>query len=161
MFSSSIELCSSPLVSWQRTEMSLKIGDSISSFSLLDEQEVEREFKAPFEKKIVFFFYPKDNTPGCTREACAFSDAFEDFSKSGVDIYGISNDSAASHRGFKMSNNLPYPLLSDPKGRVREKFGVKKDLFGLLPGRVTYIVDENGIVQHIYKSHLNMDGHIK
>ncbi len=60
-----------------------------------------------------------------------------------------------------MSNNLPYPLLSDPKGRVREKFGVKKDLFGLLPGRVTYIVDENGIVQHIYKSHLNMDGHIK
>ncbi len=141
--------------------MSLSIGDQIPEFSLLDEQEVERSFKAPFEKHIVFFFYPKDNTPGCTKEACAFRNACEDFSEKGVDIYGISNDSSASHRGFKSSNNLPYPLLSDPKGKLREKFGVKKDLFGLLSGRVTYIVDEQGTVQHIYKSHLNIDGHIK
>jgi peroxiredoxin Q/BCP len=148
-------------VSNSMTDMKLKVGDAIPEFDLQDEQGVLRSLKAPFEKKIVFFFYPKDNTPGCTMEACAFRDAYEDFSKEGVDIYGISNDSPESHRNFKQRNNLPYPLLSDPNGRLREAFGVKKDFFGLIPGRVTYIVDEKGVVRHIYKSHLNMEGHIR
>lgn len=110
-------------------------------------------------KHAVLFFYPKDNTLVCTREACAFRDRYEEFIAAGAVVVGISDDDAASHERFATRWDLPYPLLCDPRGRARKAFGVK-DLLGLLKGRETFVVDRDGIVRLVVRDRLNAQAHV-
>jgi thioredoxin-dependent peroxiredoxin len=108
---------------------------------------------------VVLYFYPKDDTPGCTTEACAFRDSYEVFKDAGAEVIGISSDSAASHKQFASKYRLPFILLSDANGAVRKRYGVPST-FGLLPGRVTYIIDKEGIVRHIFSAQFTPEKHI-
>jgi peroxiredoxin Q/BCP len=100
---------------------------------------------------VVLFFYPKDGTPGCTAEACSFRDAHVSFSAGGAQVIGISSDSPQSHASFAAKYELSYPLASDPAGKARAAFGVPKTL-GVMPGRVTYVIDRGGIVRSVVNS---------
>lgn len=143
--------------------MSQKIekGDQVPAFQLPDQTGETFDSKTLHGKKHVIFFYPKDETPGCTKEACSFRDSYQDFQAAGAEVIGISSDEIRSHQSFISNHNLPYTLLSDTEKKVRKKFGVPGSLFGLIPGRVTYIVDSNGTVQHVFNSQLNSEGHVK
>jgi thioredoxin-dependent peroxiredoxin len=111
------------------------------------------------ERVIVLYFFPKDGTPGCTAEACAFRDNYEVFTDAGAEVIGISSDSVDSHANFAGRNNLPFTLLSDEGGRVRKSYGVPSVL-GLLPGRVTYVIDRQGTVRHTFNSMTRINHHI-
>jgi peroxiredoxin Q/BCP len=108
---------------------------------------------------VVLFFYPKDGTLICTKEACAFRDSYEDFVRAGAVVIGISHDSEASHRNFADQQRLPFQLIADPDGSIRTQFGVPKT-FWLLPGRVTYVIDRQGIIRHIFNSQFSADRHV-
>jgi thioredoxin-dependent peroxiredoxin len=108
----------------------------------------------------VLFFYPKDESPICTKEACSFRDAYEDFVKAGAVVIGVSADSTESHRAFATGRRLPFTLLSDPDGAIRHAFGVPKTM-GILPGRVTYVIDRDGVVRHIFNSQFAADRHVE
>lgn len=108
---------------------------------------------------LVLYFYPKDETPGCTAEACAFRDAYEDFTDAGAKVIGVSGDSLESHDAFAGKHSLPFLLASDPDGALRRAFGVKKTL-GVLDGRVTYVIDPEGIIRKIFSSQLRSKAHI-
>lgn len=108
---------------------------------------------------VVVYFYPKDDTPGCTVESCAFRDAHEAFTDAGVRVIGISSDDVASHRAFADKHRLPFTLLADTDGAVRAAFGVRKTL-GLLPGRVTYVIDPAGTVRKVFSSQFKPKKHI-
>jgi len=110
-------------------------------------------------KNIVLYFYPKDDTPGCTIEALAFRDNYEVFTEQEAMVIGISSDSEDSHKNFCAKYDLPFTLLSDQGGKVRKLYGVPETL-GLYPGRVTYIIDKQGIIRHIFDSQLNPQQHI-
>jgi peroxiredoxin Q/BCP len=111
------------------------------------------------KRVVVLYFYPKDNTPGCTAEACSFRDNYEVFTEAGAEVIGISADSVSSHEQFSSGYRLPFVLLSDKDGTARRSFGVKAKL-GVLPGRVTFVIDQKGIVQHVFSSMANIDGHV-
>ena len=133
--------------------MALQVGDKIPNFSAKDSDGNDFESSSIVGKKpAVFYFYPKDNTPGCTAQACSFRDQYEDFKDLGAEVIGISSDSIDSHKKFVKQYKLPFILLSDNDKKIRNLFGVKPNLFGLIPGRVTYIVDRNGIIQLIFDS---------
>lgn len=141
--------------------MSLKEGDSIPSFVATDDSGTMRSISASeLDGPKVIYFYPKDDTPGCTKEACSFRDHFEDFTDLGVEVIGISADSVESHKNFKAKHRLPFTLLSDENNTVRKQFGAKTNLFGLIPGRVTYVIDKNGVIINLFSSQLNIDKHI-
>jgi Peroxiredoxin len=108
---------------------------------------------------VVLYFYPKDNTPGCTTEACSFRDSYEVFKEAGAEVIGVSSDSADSHQQFARRHHLPFILLSDQGGALRKQYGVPNTL-GILPGRVTYVIDKQGIVRHIFSSQLAVDKHV-
>jgi peroxiredoxin Q/BCP len=110
--------------------------------------------------EVVLFFYPKDNSPACTAEACSFRDSYEAFREAGAEVIGVSADSEASHRKFSDRNRLPYRLLSDADGSLRTLYGVPKTL-GFIPGRVTYLIDKQGIVRHIFSSQLQPTRHVE
>lgn len=112
-------------------------------------------------KSKVIFFYPKDNTPGCTLEAKAFRDAYAELKKYGADVIGISSDSSESHKSFCDELDLPYTLLADEDGSVREQFGVKKDLLGLLPGRETYVIDPKGTILKVFNNQFSPEKHVE
>ncbi len=140
--------------------MALQTGDKIPEFSAKDNKGNDFESSSIVGKKpIVFYFYPKDNTPGCTAQACSFRDQYEDFKDLGAEVVGISSDSIASHEKFVQQYQLPFILLSDNDKKIRKLFGVKPDLLGLIPGRVTYVVDKNGIIQFVFDS-MNATNHI-
>ena len=109
---------------------------------------------------VVIFFYPKDGMPVCTKEACAFRDAFEDFTEEGAVVIGVSGDSAARHQWFASNYRLPFVLVSDKGGKARRAFGVPKSM-GLFPGRVTYVIDKEGVVRHVFSSQFAADHHVK
>jgi thioredoxin-dependent peroxiredoxin len=111
-------------------------------------------------KPVVLFFYPKDDTPGCTKQACAFRDDYEEFGKLDAEVIGVSSDSVDSHGRFASKHDLPFTLLSDEGGKVRKLYGVKNS-FGLFPGRVTYVIDEGGVVRHIFSSQLGVEKHVE
>ena len=111
------------------------------------------------QKDIVLYFYPKDNTAGCVAEACAFRDSYEVFKDAGAEVIGVSSDSEESHQSFAREHHLPFILLSDVKGKVRKLYGVPST-FGLLPGRVTYIIDKRGIVRHIFSAAFAPQKHV-
>lgn len=111
------------------------------------------------DRVLVLYFYPKDETPGCTKEACTFRDQYEDFLAAGADVVGVSADSPASHASFASRHRLPFRLLSDPTGAARKAFGVTAVL-GLLPGRVTFVIDRGGVIRHAFSSVINMTAHV-
>jgi peroxiredoxin Q/BCP len=133
--------------------MALQVGDKIPNFSAKDNNGNDFNSDSIIgNKPVVLYFYPKDNTPGCTAQACSFRDQYEDFKDLGAEVIGISSDSIASHEKFIQKYKLPFILLSDSDKKIRNLFGVKPDLFGLLPGRVTYVADKNGIIQLVFDS---------
>ena len=145
--------------------MTLKIGDQAPDFTLLSDHEQNISLKAQRGKKVVLYFYPKDSTPGCTREACDFRDQFAVFKKHGVEIFGISKDSAKSHTKFKQKYELPFTLLVDDKADVCEAYGVvdKKSMFGktfLGITRTTFLIDEKGIIKAIWRK-VKVTGHVE
>jgi thioredoxin-dependent peroxiredoxin len=111
-------------------------------------------------KPVVLFFYPKDDTLGCTKEVCAFRDSFEDFRNLDAEVIGVSSDSVKSHRSFAEKHDLPFTLLSDEGGEVRRLYRVPNTL-GLFPGRVTYVMDRDGIVRHVFSSQLGFVNHVE
>ncbi|MFS4467590.1 peroxiredoxin [Maribacter sp. 2210JD10-5] len=140
--------------------MGLKVGDKIPFFSLPDTFGNTFSIEDIIGKKnLVIFFYPKDNSPGCTAEACSFRDHYEDFLEKGAAVIGISADSAKSHAKFSKRNRLPFVLLSDENNKVRKLFKVKNNMF-LLPGRETYVIDKEGKVAMVFNS-VNASGHMK
>lgn len=110
-------------------------------------------------KTVVLFFYPRDGTPFCTRQACAFRDHYERFCELGAEVVGVSADGVERHRAFAQAQRLPFRLLSDPRGELRRLFGVPKTL-GVFPGRVTYVIDQQGVVRHVFNSQTAVDRHI-
>lgn len=108
---------------------------------------------------VVLYFYPKDNTSGCTAQACAFRDSYEAFTDAGADVIGVSSDSVDKHAGFAGKHKLPFTLLSDAGGQVRKLYGVPHAL-AVLPGRVTYVIDRDGVVRNVFNSMMNISGHI-
>lgn len=133
--------------------MSLKVGDRIPEFETTDAKgEVFTINTVLGKKALVIYFYPKDDTPGCTKEACAFRDSYEDFLDLGAEVIGISGDSSASHEKFAARYNLPFILLADKGNKIRKQFGVPTNLLGLLPGRVTYVVDNKGVICSVFNS---------
>lgn len=123
----------------------MEVGDGVPPVKLKDQHGEPFEFSELIGRKpFVVFFYPKDFTPGCTKEACNFRDSYEDFKVLGAEVIGISSDSESSHSRFITKYNLPYTLLSDSDKKARNAFGVKASLFGLLPGRETFVFDQEG-----------------
>jgi len=111
-------------------------------------------------KSLVLFFYPKDGTPVCTQEACAFRDAYAEFVGADVEVVGVSGDSPESHRRFAARHSLPFPIISDAGGALRRLFGVPR-AWGLFPGRVTYVIDKKGVVRMVYNATLAAEPHVR
>ena len=140
--------------------MELKAGDKIPHFTAKDTNGNDFNSKDLIGKKaVVIYFYPKDNTPGCTTQACSFRDQYEDFKDHGAEVIGISGDSVSSHLKFSSQFRLPFILLSDSDKKIRTLFGVPTNLFGLIPGRVTYVADKNGTIIMVFDS-MNAKNHI-
>jgi peroxiredoxin Q/BCP len=138
----------------------VQVGDLAPDFTLPGQKNKTVSLHDYLGKRaIVLYFYPKDNTPGCTAEACAFRDSYEVFKEAGAEVIGVSADSESSHEQFATKHRLPFILLSDSDGTVRKRYGVSS-MFGLLPGRVTYIIDKQGIVRHIFSSQFTPEKHI-
>jgi len=138
----------------------LRVGEAAPDFVLPDRTgKMVRLSEFRGRKAIVLYFYPKDDTPGCTKESCAFRDSYQDFQDAGAEVIGVSGDGAASHERFAAKHRLPFILLSDRGGQVRAKYGVPATL-GLLPGRVTFVIDRDGIVRHVFNSQFQPTQHI-
>jgi peroxiredoxin Q/BCP len=138
----------------------LKAGMLAPDFELPDQNgQPVRLSQFRGKRAVVVYFYPKDDTGGCTAEACSFRDEFAQFRAVNAEILGISSDSSESHARFVLKYNLPFTLLSDKGGRVRKLFGVKKTL-GIIPGRATYIVDRDGVLLHVFSSQSEPTRHI-
>jgi len=137
------------------------VGDSAPDLSM-STHTGERLSLADYrgEHPIVLFFYPKDGTAVCTKEACSFRDAYEDFTEAGAVVIGVSSDSASRHQRFAEKHGLPFLLVSDQDGNARRTFGVPKTM-GVFPGRVTYVIDREGIVRHVFSSQFAADRHVQ
>jgi peroxiredoxin Q/BCP len=141
--------------------MTLQVGEPAPDFTLPN-QAGEAVTLSSFrgQKAVVLYFYPKDDTPGCTLESCAFRDGYTAFQDVGAEVIGISSDSPASHQKFSQKHNLPFTLVSDADSSIRKAYGVPSTL-GLLPGRVTYVIDKEGIVRHMFNSQFNPKAHME
>jgi peroxiredoxin Q/BCP len=145
--------------------MQLQIGDLAPDFTLVSDQNENISLKNLRGKKVIVYFYPKDNTPGCTKQACDFRDALSEFIKKDMIILGISKDSPLRHQKFKDKYLLPFTLLTDENGDICEAYGVidKKSLFGktfLGIQRSTFLIDENGFIRAMWRK-VKVTGHIK
>ena len=141
--------------------MKVDIGDMAPDFSLpaqTGENVTLSQFRG--KKNVVLYFYPKDETPGCTREACTFRDSYELFTDLGAEVVGVSADTVASHKAFAEHHSLPFTLLSDVDNKVRKLYGATSTL-GFIPGRVTFIIDKKGVVRHVFSSQLQPEKHIE
>ena len=139
----------------------LLVGDRIPDFSLMDQNGDVFDIKSILGKKnIVIFFYPKDGSHGCTKQACYFRDFSEEFDEIDSIVLGISGQSVESHKKFAETYNLRYPLLSDGEDNVRRLFGVPSNFLGLVPGRVTYVVNKKGKIVYIFSSQTQIERHV-
>ena len=137
------------------------VGDAAPDFTLPDPSgRTVRLGDYRGRKAIVLYFYPKDDTPGCTKESCSFRDQYQDFQDAGAEVIGVSSDAAASHEKFAARYHLPFVLLADASGAVRRQYGVPATL-GLLPGRVTFVIDRQGIVRHVFNSQFQASRHVE
>jgi len=140
----------------------IEVGSTIPSFELKDQCGNVFYIDSVLGKKnLVIYFYPKDDTPGCTKEACSFRDQFAVFEDADAQIIGISGQSVESHMKFSKKYNLNYSLLSDHNNKVRKLFGVPSNLFGLIPGRVTYVVNKESKVIFMFNSQTNAEQHVE
>ena len=140
--------------------MPLSVGDQAPNISLEDHNGNTCAIGDRAGTALVLFFYPKDDTPGCTAEACGFRDTYADFKQLGAEVWGVSGDDIVSHRRFSERHQLPFPLLSDTNQQLRRAFGVPKTL-GLLPSRVTYVIDGNGTICHVFNNLLDGPAHVR
>jgi len=141
-------------------EPGIKVGDAAPEFDLTDgagKRVRLSDFRG--KRNVVLYFYPKDDTPGCTKEACSFRDSYQSFTDAGAEVIGVSSDDGASHQKFAEKFHLPFTLVSDTGGGVRKRYGVPATL-GLLPGRVTFVIDRDGIVRHVFNSQLQATKHV-
>jgi len=138
----------------------LDVGDKAPDF-LLEDASGESVSLSDFYGKtvVVLYFYPKDNTLICTKQACGFRESYELFKELGSEVIGISSDSSASHAEFASSHHLPFILLSDPDGAVRIRYGISQT-FGMLAGRTTFIIDKKGIIRHVFSSQIRVQKHV-
>ncbi|UCC99699.1 MAG: peroxiredoxin [Phycisphaerales bacterium] len=140
--------------------MSIRVGDFAPDFILTahtGQQVSLAEFRG--RKVVVLYFYPKDGSTVCTKEACSFRDAYEDFVQAGAVVIGVSSDSLESHLTFARGHRLPFVLLADTDGSLRKAYKVPSTL-GIIPGRVTYVIDKEGVVRHIFSSQISADRHV-
>lgn len=139
----------------------IRIGDQAPNFSLFSHSGEKISLKDLLKKScVVLYFYPKDETSGCTAQACHFRDQYEVFKEAGAEVVGISSDSVNSHKQFAKKHALPFLLLSDENGDVRQRYGVPSTM-GMLPGRVTCVIDQTGIVRNIFSSQFRIYAHIE
>ncbi|HZP54126.1 peroxiredoxin [Actinocrinis sp.] len=139
---------------------SIQVGEKAPDFTLTSQSgDQVRLYDRLGQRAIVLYFYPRDDTRGCTAEACAFRDSHEVFAEAGAEVIGVSSDSVGRHAAFAGRHALPFTLLSDEKGKVRKEYGVPTTL-GLLPGRVTYVIDREGTVRHVFNSMTAIDRHV-
>ncbi|MEM7655658.1 MAG: peroxiredoxin [Bacteroidota bacterium] len=140
----------------------LGIGDPAPTFDLSNQAGQQIKL-ADYQGKqhVVLYFYPKDETPGCVKEACAFRDSYEAFTDAGAEVIGVSGDSVDSHASFANRRKLPFQLLSDPKNDLRKSYGVAGSMLGLLPGRETFVIDKAGIIRHRFSSQFQIDAHVE
>jgi thioredoxin-dependent peroxiredoxin len=138
----------------------IKVGDPAPLFSLPDANGTVFNLGEHIGKSsLVIFFYPKDESYGCTKEACSFRDNYDVFKEAGAEVIGISSDSEASHRSFAAHHRLPFILLSDADGHVAARYNVSKSM-GVLPGRMTFVIDKQGEIRLMFSSQLSMEKHI-
>ncbi len=141
--------------------MKVNVGDTAPDFTLASqrgEMVTLSQFRA--KKNVVLYFYPKDESRGCTREACTFRDSYELFTDLGAEVIGVSADTVESHKSFAEHYNLPFTLLSDTDDRVRNLYGATSSL-GIIPGRVTFVIDKKGVVRHVFSSQLQPEKHVQ
>ncbi len=139
----------------------IEVGSTISQFTAYDQDGNMFSLNDVLGKKnLVIYFYPKDDSPGCTKEACSFRDQFEVFKDADAIIIGISSQSIESHKNFAVKHRLNYTLLSDEKNKIRKQFGVPANFFGLISGRVTYVVNKEGKVVYIFNSQIQAEKHV-
>lgn len=139
----------------------IKTGSTIPAFTLPDQNGNMFDINSVLGKKnLVIYFYPKDDSPGCTAQACSFRDQFEDFTEADAVVIGISGQSVESHKKFAEKHRLTFTLLSDEGNEVRKQFGVPTNFLGLLPGRVTYVVDKQGKVIYLFNSQMQVEKHV-
>jgi len=138
----------------------IQVGNTVPSFALKDQNGNDFEISSLLgRKKLVIFFYPQDGSLNCTREACYFRDLSDVFEEADAIVIGISGQSVESHKEFAETNSLKYTLLSDTGNNVRKLFGVPGRVFGLIPGRVTYVADRSGKVVYIFDSQTEIQKH--
>jgi peroxiredoxin Q/BCP len=141
--------------------LAVQVGDQAPDFTLPSQMGDKVTLSEYIGKKnIVLYFYPKDETPGCTREACTFRDSYEVLTNLGAEVLGVSAQSIESHKSFASHHGLPFLLLSDEENKVRHLYGVPSTM-GLIPGRVTYIIDKKGTVKHIFTSQIQAERHVE
>jgi peroxiredoxin Q/BCP len=143
------------------TFLVVKVGDKAPDFTLpsqMGDNVSLSEYRG--KKNVVLYFYPNDETPGCTKEACSFRDSYEDLTELGAEVLGVSGQSVESHVAFATHYGLPFILLADVGNKVRELYGVPHSM-GFLPGRVTYIIDKQGLVRHIFSSQTQAERHVE
>ena len=139
----------------------LEVGSTIPQFSLKDQNGNPFDISSVIGRKnLVIYFYPKDDSPGCTKEACSFRDQFEVFTEADAVIIGISSQSVKSHKEFAEKYRLNYTLLSDEENQVRKLFGVPTNLLGLIPGRVTYVANKQGKIVYLFNSQIKAEQHV-
>ena len=141
--------------------MIVRVGDKAPDFTLPSQMGDDVTLSEFFGKKnVVLYFYPKDETKGCTKEACTFRDNYEELTNLGAEVIGVSGQSVESHKSFASHYGLPFILLSDEGNNARELYGVPSSM-GIIPGRVTYIIDKKGIVRHIFNSQTQAQKHVE
>lgn len=143
-----------------KDKFSLSVSEKAPDFSLKNQNgKIVKLSDFRGKKNVVVYFYPKDNTPICTKESCSFRDAYEIFQKMGAEVIGVSGDSVDSHKEFIADHKLPFTLLSDDKGELRKAWGVPKTAM-MMPGRVTFVIDKEGICRNVFNSQLDSKKHV-
>jgi peroxiredoxin Q/BCP len=141
--------------------LTVKVGDKAPDFTLPSQLGDNVTLSEYFGKKnVVLYFYPKDESPGCTREACTFRDSYQELTSLGAEVIGVSSQSVESHKSFATHHGLPFILLSDAGNKVRKLYGVPSTM-GIIPGRVTYIIDKEGVVRQIFSSQSQTEKHVE
>ncbi len=138
--------------------MALNIGDTAPDFEASTDSGASIKLSELLkEKEVVLYFYPKDETPGCTAEACSFRDHWDDIKELGAEVIGVSSDSTDSHKKFKDHHKLQFTLVSDPEKEIRRKYDVKGSI---LPPRTTFVISRSGKIAHVYNSQMNAKHHV-